>query len=377
MVYVVHMSDIQQCSLDDLEKYMREAKEDIRSNDGRIDRWVIHGDSNAFRANKQLTKPFAKAAGIPRPELRWIAAVIAGDEGVLPYPQNRAINPNSGIYKTLADVLREGNDMTRERIGLISRMAEAPVVMIRGNSEPGYSLWALFGHHDLVEKGELEPVEEVIRREARKSNIIRYLEDEVICSEFRGGDGLGPAYPLIVQYSIPWADSKLLEMIAEYSGVSLPLIVQEEKTRMEKIRQKVDYKLRREPLGDIITINMHGAPTKELSAAALMYKGENGKDVEQEALVDLIFRRLSERIGEYRDVNVRVLYGHDGVEVFVDQMAELHGVPFRGIHLVEEGPAHYENLLSGEITMSSSAKAKHNETVRKYDAMQRQNESKK
>lgn len=371
------MSDIQQCSLDDLEKYIREAKEDVRSNSGRIDRWVIHGDSNAFRANKQLTKPFAKAAGIPRPELRWIAAVIAGDDGALPYPQNKPINPHSEIYQTLADVLREGNEMTRQRIGLISRMAEAPVVMIRGNSEPVYSLWALFGHHALIEKGELEPVEEVIRREARKSNIIRYLEDELIVSEFCGGDGLGPAYPAIVQYCIPWNDSGLARMIAEYSGVSCSLIVDEMVKQERKLAASVDYALRRHRIGDIVTINMHGAPTRELSAAALRYKGENGKDVEQEALVDMIFRRLAERIGPHKDVSIRLLYGHDGVEVFVDQIAELHGVEFRGIHLVEEGPAHYENLFSGEITLSPSAKAIHDETVRKYKEMQTQNGAKK
>ena len=113
--HIVHMTDIQRCSLDDLEKFMKEAKEDIRSNGDYISMWMAHGDSNAFRANKGLTKPFAKAAGIPRPELRWIASVIAGDEGALPFPENRPIDSNSEIYNTLADVLKEGEEMTKER----------------------------------------------------------------------------------------------------------------------------------------------------------------------------------------------------------------------------------------------------------------------
>ena len=394
--HIVHMTDIQRCSLDDLEKFMKEAKEDIRSNGDYISMWMAHGDSNAFRANKGLTKPFAKAAGIPRPELRWIASVIAGDEGALPFPENRPIDSNSEIYNTLADVLKEGEEMTKERIELMKNMAEAQLTFIRGNSEPVYSWWAKYGHRALVDNGMLKPVEELFKEAVERDAFepetdVIYVNGSILYSAFSFPRHInddrtgvcrlnGNRASVVAQYCIPWADSGLAGMIAEYAGVTDIEGIEKEKAvearliadvNSERFRKYiVEPRFERTGNGNVrLTINMHGAPTTELSAMAMRYKGKKGKAVEQEALVNAMFRRLA-MIQNEVDIDVRVLYGHDGVEAFVDQEAELCGVPFRGIHLVEEGPAHYENLATGEITMSGSAKTMHDKTVAKYEATQ-------
>lgn len=361
--YIVHMSDLQSCSHDDLVKFIEKAKNEIKAIDGVVDYFLIHGDSMGVVPNKKNTKEAVKAAGpLPSPELRWVAALIGGDSLPPKYPQSGKIDYNSSKVKELADIITDGNKITQQRYNLMLEYAQNPIVVLRGNGEPTYSWWAQIGLNDLIESGKIEPVENLITRIANENDSLTYLKNSVVSTI----DYQNKSSSII----IPWTGTDLITLLANYSGVeNAQDLINNEKEN----ENGVFYNLIKsgvfnpEVLKDQrrLTINMHGAPTIKHSDFSLKYEGKKGKKIEQENLVNYMLNQVSQYAP---NLEFRFIHGHDGVEIHQDHTIRQNGQNIRAVHIVEEGPATYENLRTGDIILSSDAKKYHDRTLENFEA---------
>lgn len=360
--YIVHMSDLQSCNHEDLVNFIETAKKEIQDIGGVIDYFLIHGDTIGVVPNKKNTRAAVEAAGpLPSPELRWIAALIGGDGLPQKYPISGKIDYNSSKVRELGDIITEGNKITEKRYNLMLEHAQNPIVVLRGNGEPTYSWWAEIGLKNLIESGKIETAENLITRIANENEGLIYLKDTVMSNI----DSQNKRSEII----IPWTGTGLISLLANYSGVenAQDLIMEEIKNENSVFYNLVTSSAFTPNLlknQSRLVINMHGAPSVEHSGFSLAYEGKKGKKVEQENVVNYMLNQ----IGKYApNLEFCFIHGHDGVEIHQDKTINQDGLKIRAVHIVEEGPATYENVRTGQIILSSNAKKYHERTLFNYE----------
>ncbi|MBN1385906.1 hypothetical protein JW968_02900 [Candidatus Woesearchaeota archaeon] len=236
-------------------------------------------------------------------------------------------------YDRMVEYFKGVTERTAERFNELAQLTSGSRMIYFGGHDNAYNVWLEHMFTEEIRSGNLETLSQVYSRIFSKFPHATYVEQPT-AFYFKGG----------IDVTHAWCDADIAEVIipldvqksaVDYLRAFIGKEASTENRQNAKISRLKTVLAEAASRARVISVNLHEAPTQELSELVLSYNGEKGKLVEEPEVVDYVLKTLAQYQKEGKVERVIIKYGNDGLPIALKQMFEKYGGRFEAHHLTE------------------------------------------